>query len=81
MADDVPYFSLLGSPPGPTFNGKLEFNAHVHVMLTAGGLDTSGEWLPSVYYDVDALTHYWRKGVIRLLRARLRSRATADRVA
>ena len=56
-----------------TFNGKLEFNAHVHVMLTAGGLDTSGGWLPGVYYDVNALTHYWRKGVIRLLRARLRT--------
>jgi len=56
-----------------TFNGRLEFNAHVHVMLTAGGLDISGRWLPSVYYDVDALTHYWRRGVIRLLRASLRT--------
>ena len=41
--------------------------------LTAGGLDTSWERLPSVYYDVDALTHYWRKGVIRLLRTMLRA--------
>jgi len=56
-----------------TFNSKLEFNAHVHVMVTAGGLETSGRWRSSVYYDVDALTYYWRKGVIRLLRASLRA--------
>ena len=55
-----------------TFNGKLEFNSHVHVMVTAGGLETSGGWIPSVYYDVGALTCYWRRGVIRLLRAGLR---------
>jgi Putative transposase/Transposase zinc-binding domain len=56
-----------------TFNSKLEFNAHVHVMVTAGGLETSGMWRSSVYYDVDVLTYYWRKGVIRLLRASLRA--------
>src|SRR5262249_4563564 len=55
-----------------TFNSKLDFNAHVHVMITAGGLEASGRWRSSVYLDVDALTHYWRKGVIRLLRANLR---------
>jgi hypothetical protein len=53
--------------------GRLEFNAHVHVMVTAGGLETSGGWMPSVYYYVDALTCYWRRGVIRLLRASLRA--------
>jgi hypothetical protein len=56
-----------------TFNGKLEFNAHVHVMVTAGGLELSGKWRTGVYYDRDALSHYWRKGVIRLLRASLRT--------
>ena len=55
-----------------TFNGRLDFNAHVHLMVTAGGLEASGAWRSSVYYDVDALTHYWRKGVIRLLRTSLR---------
>jgi Putative transposase/Transposase zinc-binding domain len=56
-----------------TFNGRLDFNAHVHVMVTAGGLELSGEWRGNVYYDVDALTHYWRKAVIRVLRASLRA--------
>jgi hypothetical protein len=57
-----------------TFNGKLDFNAHVHTMVTAGGLDASGAWVPSLYYDVKVLTEYWRKGVIRLLRACFRNR-------
>ncbi len=56
-----------------TFNGRLEFNAHVHVMVTAGGLELSGRWRATVYYDVDALTHYWRKAVIRVLRASLQA--------
>jgi hypothetical protein len=58
-----------------TFNSKLDFNAHVHVMVTAGGLEVSGKWCTSAYYDVRVLTHYWRKGVIRVLRAHLRSGA------
>jgi hypothetical protein len=41
-------------------------------MVTPGGLDMSGLWT-AIYYDVDAITHYWRKGVIRLLRASLRT--------
>jgi hypothetical protein len=55
-----------------TFNSRMDFNAHVHVMVTAGGLEPSGVWRSSVYYDVDALTHYWRKAIIRLLRGSLR---------
>jgi len=55
-----------------TFNGKLQFNAHVHTMVTAGGLHMSGLWT-TVSYEVDAITNYWRKGVIRLLRASLRN--------
>jgi hypothetical protein len=56
-----------------TFNGRLEFNAHVHVMVTAGGMKMAGTWRATVYYDVDALTHYWRKAVIRVLRTSLRA--------
>ena len=56
-----------------TFNGRLEFNAHVHVMVTAGGLELSGSWRATAYYDVDALTHYWRRAVIRVLRASSRA--------
>lgn len=52
-----------------TFNGKLEFNPHVHTMVTAGGLHaSSGSWVPSVYYDSDHLMRLWRTAVVKLLR-------------
>jgi hypothetical protein len=57
-----------------TFNGKLEFNSHVHTMVTGGGLNVStGIWVPRVYYDHDRLMKAWRKAVIALLRAALRA--------
>jgi len=57
-----------------TFNGRLEFNSHVHTMVTAGGLrPSSGDWICSVYYDRDQLMEFWRDGVIKLLRTALRA--------
>ena len=56
-----------------TFNGRLEFNSHVHTMVTAGGLQASGHWVPSVYYDDKALMKAWRASVIKLLRRALRA--------
>jgi hypothetical protein len=57
-----------------TFNGKLEFNSHVHTMVTGGGLfGSSDTWVCRVYYDRDPLMKSWRKAVIALLRAALRA--------
>lgn len=57
-----------------TFNGKLEFNSHVHTMVTAGGLNgLSNVWVKSVYYDRVGLLEGWRKAVIKLLRTALRT--------
>jgi len=57
-----------------TFNGKLEFNSHVHTMVTEGGLDGSSNiWVSRAYYERDALMKAWRKAVIALLRAALRA--------
>src|SRR5438128_11182558 len=39
-----------------TFNGQLEFNSHVHTMVTAGGLSVYSEtWVSSIHYDRDLL--------------------------
>ena len=55
-----------------TFNGKLEFNSHVHTMVTDGGLHGSSHiWASRVYYDRDLLMKSWRRAVITLLRAAL----------
>jgi hypothetical protein len=55
-----------------TFNGKLEFNSHVHTLVTGGGLRGS-IWVDRVYYNRDNLTDAWRRGVIRLLRSALQT--------
>jgi Putative transposase len=56
-----------------TFNGKLEFNSHVHTMVTGGGLyGSSDTWVPRAYYEQDLLMQAWRRAVIALLRAALR---------
>jgi hypothetical protein len=57
-----------------TFNGKLEFNSHVHTMVTGGGLcGSSDTWVARVYYDRDALMKAWQRAVIRLLRTALQA--------
>ena len=56
-----------------TFNGRLEFNSHVHTMITAGGLQPTGTWVSGVYYDRDKLMESWRNAVIKLVRTALRA--------
>jgi Putative transposase/Transposase zinc-binding domain len=53
-----------------TFNGKLEFNSHVHTIVTAGGLQRDS-WVASLFYGGKRLMELWRKGIIRLLRMAL----------
>src|SRR5712692_9987164 len=55
-----------------TFNGRLEFNSHVHTLVTEGGLPaSSGSWVSRVYYERERLMEFWRKAVIELVRAAL----------
>jgi len=69
-----------------TFNRELQFNSHVHTMVTGGGLHGSSDiWVPRVYYDRDQLMKSWRKAVIALLRAalqagQLRTELTVDQM-
>ena len=55
-----------------TFNGKLEFNSHVHTLVMGGGLSgSSGNWVHRVYYDQGELMKSWRRALVRLLREAL----------
>jgi len=56
-----------------TFNEPLEFNSHVHTMVTGGLHASPGSWVSRVYYDRDPLMELWRSAVIELLRAALRA--------
>jgi hypothetical protein len=56
-----------------TFNGKLEFNPHVHTLVTAGDLRTAGTHGPSsIFFDPYELRGSWQRLVIVLLRGALR---------
>ena len=55
-----------------TFNGKLQFNPHVHALVTAGDLLSADSQGGSKIYFVDIkLTRSWQRLVIALLRRAL----------
>src|SRR6266852_5258741 len=60
------------TPVLQTFNGKLEFNPHVHTLVTAGDLLTAGPQAPSsIFFDPYELRGSWKRLVIVLLRGAL----------
>jgi hypothetical protein len=56
-----------------TFNGKLEFNSHVHVLVTAGDMQKTGSQGRSIFFDRDTLMRSWQRLVIVLLRGALQA--------
>jgi hypothetical protein len=64
-----------------TFGGGLNFNSHLHILVSAGGLQQSeGRWVNSLVFDEDRdkgkLMRMWRFAVITYLRAAPGSEAT-----
>jgi Putative transposase len=58
-----------------TFTGKLQFNSHVHALVTAGGLQTSGSgWRLRIFFVRDLLIRAWQRLVIAILRGALEAR-------
>lgn len=56
-----------------TFGRHLNFNAHLHVMVSAGGLKESGVcWITPLRFDGRKLMQMWRYAVITYLRAALK---------
>jgi hypothetical protein len=56
-----------------TFGGRLNFNSHLHILVSAGGLyESEGRWVDGLIFDEhkDKLMHMWRFAVITFLRAR-----------
>ncbi|HEY4899740.1 MAG TPA: transposase [Terriglobales bacterium] len=55
-----------------TFGRHLNFNAHLHIMVSAGGLkESEGRWIAPLHFHRDKLMHMWRYAVITYLRAAL----------
>jgi hypothetical protein len=67
-----------------TFGGRLNFNSHLHILVSAGGLQESdGQWVKTSVFnrakDKRKLMHMWRFVVITHLRAALKARVlTSD---
>src|SRR5664279_4534851 len=66
-----------------TLGGRLNFNSHLHILVSAGGLQESeGRWVNSLvldeYMDKGKLMHMWRFAVITYLRAALKAKVLAS---
>ena len=57
-----------------TFGGYLNFNCHLHILVSDGGLNESqGQWLAGLMFDQDALMRLWRDAVLNYLRMALKA--------
>ena len=57
-----------------TFGARLNFNSHLHILVSAGGLnDSGGGWTARLYFDRKKLMHMWRFAVITFLREALKA--------
>jgi hypothetical protein len=64
-----------------TFGRRLNFNPHLHILVSAGGLrESEGRWIPGLRFDKDALMHMWRYAVITYLRAALQARLLSSQL-
>lgn len=55
-----------------TFGRHLNFNVHLHMLVSGGGLEESeSRWISPLRYDRKALMHMWRFAVITYLREAL----------
>ncbi len=58
-----------------TFGRRLNFNPHLHILVSAGGLQESeGRWIAPLRFEKDALMHMWRYAVITYLREALKAK-------
>ncbi|WP_185938033.1 IS91 family transposase, partial [Enterococcus avium] len=54
-----------------TFGSKLEFNPHVHMVVTMGGLTRDGSWEEYDYLPFSMVRKYWKNAVLKLIRRTL----------
>jgi hypothetical protein len=59
-----------------TFGGDLKFNPHLHILVSAGGLQESeGRWIAPLRFNKPALMHIWKYAVITYIREMLKANA------
>jgi hypothetical protein len=64
-----------------TFSRHLTFNAHLHILVSAGGLSGSdSRWIERLHFNERALMHMWRYAVITYLREALKTKVLATEI-
>jgi hypothetical protein len=54
-----------------TFGARLNFNPHIHMLVTMGGMKSSGEWKTYDYVPFEMLRKQWQTVVLKLIRRNL----------
>ena len=62
-----------------TFGAKAQFNPHVHMMVTMGGMTAKGEWKQYDFLPFEMLRKQWQTVVLKMIREKL-SRAEIKRI-
>jgi len=54
-----------------TFGARAQFNPHVHMLVTMGGMKKNGEWKSYDFIPFEMLRKQWRTVVLKMLREKL----------
>ena len=54
-----------------TFGAKAQFNPHIHMMVTMGGMTAAGEWKQYDFLPFEMLRKQWQTVVLKLVREKL----------
>jgi Putative transposase/Transposase zinc-binding domain len=57
-----------------TFGSRLNFNPHVHMLVTMGGMKKNGEWKTYDYIPFEMLRKQWQTVVLKLIRRTLNAK-------
>jgi hypothetical protein len=53
-----------------TFGRDLQFNPHIHALVTEGGLDKNDDWQPVTYFSYEAMRKRWQYLVLKKFKKR-----------
>ena len=54
-----------------TFGARMNFNPHVHILVTEGGFDGTGKWVVKDYIPYKMLRKRWQSTVMEMLKKKL----------
>jgi len=54
-----------------TFGARINFNPHIHMLVTMGGMKENGEWKSYDYLPFEMLRKQWQTVVLKLIRRHL----------